>query len=66
VIDVTGPGHADARLDQERAIDGLGGSFRQLLVHAMHRTARLERDDIGDAHGGQGSADVAGRASQVD
>ena len=47
VIDVARLGHADHRMNQQPCVaDFRGARKRQLFVRAVHRVARLERDDV--------------------
>jgi hypothetical protein len=45
VVHITGPGHADGRMNQKTGFDLARGAKRQFHVCAMHRIARLEPDD---------------------
>jgi hypothetical protein len=49
VIDVARLRHADDGLNQQVRLDLFGGAKRELLVRAVHRIARLERDDTAPA-----------------
>ena len=49
VIDVAGLRHADDGMDQQVRLDLLRRAERELLVRAVHRIARLERDDAAPA-----------------
>ena len=49
VVDVARLRHADDGLNQQVRLDVLRRPERELLVGAMHRIARLERDDAAPA-----------------
>ena len=49
VVDVAGLRHADDGVDQQVRLDVLRRAERELLVRAVHRVARLKRDDAAPA-----------------
>ena len=64
VIDVAGLGHADDRMDQQVRLDVARRPERQLLVRAVHRVARLERDDLAPAELAETAAQLGRRVAQ--
>src|SRR5204862_8202814 len=46
VIDVTGLGHADDRMQEQHTVHLLDCSFGQLFVRALERVSRLKRDNV--------------------
>ena len=65
VVDVARLRHADDRLDQQVRLDVLRRAERELLVRAMHRVARLERDDLAPAELLEAVAHLLRRVAQV-
>ena len=65
MVDVAGLGHADRRVQQQHAVDRVDGALGQLLVHAVQRVARLERDHILAPGLGQHLARLRRRAAQL-
>ena len=65
VIDVAGLRHADDGLNQQIRLDLFGRPERELLVRAVHRVARLERDDAAPAELLESLTKLARSISQV-
>src|SRR6188508_43079 len=65
VIDVARLRHTDDRLNQQVRLDVFGRTERELLVRAMHRIARLERDDAAPAELLKAIAKLLGRIAQM-
>src|SRR5436190_21836858 len=66
VIDVAGLRHADDRLDQKIRLDLFGCPKRELLVSAVHRVTRLERNDSTPTELVEAVAELARRVAQVE
>ena len=66
VVHVAGLGHADDRVDQERAAHLGSGALGQLFVDAVQRVAGLEGHHVGVPHALEHLAHLGGRAAQLD
>jgi hypothetical protein len=60
VIHVTGLGHADHGVNEQRAVDLGRGALGQFFVDAVQRIAGLEGDDIVVSHFFEHGAHLAG------
>lgn len=60
VVDVTGLGQTNDRVDQDVGLALAGSADRQLTVSAVHGVAGLESDDLGPAKLVEVEADLSG------
>ena len=65
VVDVTGLGQADHRVEQQVGLGDLGGALGQLLVRPVHRVAGLECDDPGPAPLLEPMPEIGGLVAQL-
>ena len=65
MVHVARPGHADAGVQQQCAVDHLDSALGQLLVDAVERVARLKGDHIAMAGALQAHADLSWQQAQL-